>query len=708
MRLPESLATRLMLAFGFGTLVFAAATALSIVQLSRFNAAVSTVTGPKLHNLELVEQWLEASERAARLTITTFITSEIYEMPDRINAIRAVDEKASALATELQSAAMTPVERAALNDALASRADYASLEEQVLISVSSGQIAQARMTWLKEAQEPQSRYLNALRRLREVEATLMTSSTHQLGATFRTSRLLLVAMLVTVLVASMLFAYRYARAIQRPLTRILAHFDEIRRGNLEGEITVDTTGEVGQVLSSLKATQDVLREAAIRAADCEAQITAIGRAQLVLELDIDGTIRAANDNFLHTFGYTKVELLGRYYEVLVEPEARSGTRFQQLWSQLARGEPILELERWVARDGSELWLQSSYNPVLDPTGRPYKVVQIASDLTEQVRIKQVLDTTVKEVQAVVRAATEGCLTARIHNSAITGPIETLVTQVNGLLDVFMNVVDQIKRAAAQVQSGADEIQQGSANLSQRTEEQAASLEESAASMQGIAANVKSAVEHTDHARQLALAAQEQAHRGRSIVGDAIAAMQDISAASRKIAEIIGVIDDIAFQTNLLALNAAVEAARAGQQGRGFAVVASEVRNLAGRCAAAAKEIKALIVDGVRRIEFGEKLVERSGHALGEIGAAVERMTEATTQIAEASHAQAHGIEEVGKAVMNMDKMTQENASLVEQTSAATASITEQITQLSALVARYEVGGHPMTDILELPAAQEAA
>jgi methyl-accepting chemotaxis protein len=684
------LATRLLLAFGAITAVFAAATTLSIRQLSHFNSAVSSVTGPQLHNLELVDQWLEAVEQSARFASTALITADSYEMPEQIKLINSVDARATKVASELNFSTLSLQERAVLNTALAARLAYGLLEDQVLKSSAAGQIAQARMTLLKQAQTPQKKYLESLRLLRAIEEQQMTDSTLQLGATYHADRLVLIAMLVAALFASAGLAYRNARAIQRPIARVLAHFDEIRSGRLDGEIRVDVGGEMGQVLASLQETQQVLREAAIRSADCEAQVTAISRAQLVLELDVDGTIRAVNDNFLNAFGYSRSDLCGRHYELLLGREARSSALFEDLWRQITRGEPVLNLQSWVARDGSELWLQSSYNPLLDRSGTPYKVVQIATDLTEQVQIKQSLDAAVTEIQRVMRSAIEGCLTARLPNSTATGPIVTLVTQVNGLLDVLMNVVAQIKRAAVQVQSGAHEIQHGSINLSQRTEEQAASLEESAASMRKIAQSVQTAAEHADGARRLALVAQEQAHKGRDIVHDAIAAMRDMSGARSRISEMIGVIDDIAFQTNLLALNAAVEAARAGEQGRGFAVVASEVRNLAGRSASAAKEIKALIADRVRQINVGEKLVERSGQALSEIGSAVERATEAATQIAHASQAQAHGIAEVSKAVMTMDKMTQENAALAEETSAATTAITEEITRLLALVARYEV------------------
>ena len=242
--------------------------------------------------------------------------------------------------------------------------------------------------------------------------------------------------------------------------------------------------------------------------------------------------------------------------------------------------------------------------------------------------------------------------------------------VNQLADNMAEVVSRVKRVAADVHRGADEISAGNANLSQRTEEQSSSLEETASSMEEMTTTVKQNADNAAQANQLALAARDQAEKGGTVVSQAVAAMAGINEASKKIADIIGVIDDIAFQTNLLALNAAVEAARAGEQGRGFAVVASEVRSLAGRSATAAKEIKELIQDSVRKVEDGSVLVTQSGQTLEKIVAAVKKVSDIVAEIAAASREQSSGIEQVNRAVMQMDELTQQNAALVEEATAA--------------------------------------
>jgi methyl-accepting chemotaxis protein len=256
---------------------------------------------------------------------------------------------------------------------------------------------------------------------------------------------------------------------------------------------------------------------------------------------------------------------------------------------------------------------------------------------------------------------------------------------------MMGLVQQIKMSAAEVKTGAEEISRGNLNLSQRTEHQASSLEETASSMEQMTATVRQTADNAGQANQLALAARKQAEKGGNVVGAAVKSMAGINGASKKIADIIGVIDEIAFQTNLLALNAAVEAARAGEQGRGFAVVATEVRNLAGRSATAAKEIKALIRDSVTRVEEGSKLVDESGKMLEEIQAAVKKVTDIVAEIASASREQSAGIDQVNKAVMNMDQTTQQNAALVEQAAAASQAIVEQAQALNQMISDYNVG-----------------
>jgi methyl-accepting chemotaxis protein len=264
--------------------------------------------------------------------------------------------------------------------------------------------------------------------------------------------------------------------------------------------------------------------------------------------------------------------------------------------------------------------------------------------------------------------------------------------VNQLADNITAMVSSVKVAAGEIHRGAQEISAGNSNLSLRTEEQAASLEETASSMEEMTTTVKQNADNAGQANQLALAARDQAEQGGMVVGKAVQAMSGINDSARKIADIIGVIDEIAFQTNLLALNAAVEAARAGEQGRGFAVVATEVRNLAGRSATAAKEIKGLIQDSVKKVTDGSVLVTQSGQTLEQIVTSVKKVSDIVAEIAAASREQSLGIEQVGRAVMQMDELTQQNAALVEQATAASQHMAVEAGGLNEMMSRYDFGG----------------
>ncbi|WP_238913857.1 methyl-accepting chemotaxis protein [Achromobacter insolitus] len=302
---------------------------------------------------------------------------------------------------------------------------------------------------------------------------------------------------------------------------------------------------------------------------------------------------------------------------------------------------------------------------------------------------------------------------KIAGGDFTGRIEVRSTnEIGQLFGAIKRMQESLTRTVALVRRGVDEINVGSreisagnTDLSSRTEQQAASLEETAASMEQLASTVKQNADNARQANQLAASASDVAERGGSAVSEVVSTMQEISASSRKISEIVSVIDGIAFQTNILALNAAVEAARAGEQGKGFAVVAGEVRSLAQRSAQAAKEIKGLIEDSVTKVGAGSQQVERAGATMQEIVASVKRVTDIMGEISAASEEQSSGIDQVNRAVSQMDEVTQQNAALVEEAAAAAGSLQEQAQRLAEAVSVFKINAG---EVIEVSAQQMAA
>ncbi|HAU5564964.1 TPA: HAMP domain-containing protein [Serratia fonticola] len=290
----------------------------------------------------------------------------------------------------------------------------------------------------------------------------------------------------------------------------------------------------------------------------------------------------------------------------------------------------------------------------------------------------------------IRHIARGDLTQQIDVS-MRNEMGELLTSLQHMQQELANTVRTVRDGSDAIYTGASEIAMGNNDLSSRTEQQAASLEETAASMEQLTATVKQNAENARQASQLALTASETAQHGGKVVDGVVTTMKEITGSSKKIADIISVIDGIAFQTNILALNAAVEAARAGEQGRGFAVVAGEVRSLAQRSAQAAKEIKGLIEDSVSRVNTGSVLVESAGETMTNIVNAVTRVTDIMGEIASASDEQSRGIDQVGLAVNEMDRVTQQNAALVEESATAAAALEDQASRLKQSVAVFNIG-----------------
>jgi methyl-accepting chemotaxis protein len=446
----------------------------------------------------------------------------------------------------------------------------------------------------------------------------------------------------------------------------------------------------GKPFKVVKFATDVTAEK-LTNANFAGQIEAIGKAQAVIEFNMDGTIITANENFLSALGYTLNEIKGQHHSLFVEAAQKSSNEYQQFWQKLNRGEFDSGEYLRIGKGGKNVWIQASYNPILDLNGNTIKVVKYATDITERKQaIAQIKDT--------LLTLSQGDLTQSIETELI-GEFSIIGNSLNEFIDVLSNMVGDIRSASTNVFDSAREIASGNNELSHRTEAQASSLEETASAMEELTSTVKQNAENTTEASKLSNSVMDKASSGGGVVKSAITAMSDINKTSKKIADIISVIDEIAFQTNLLALNAAVEAARAGEQGRGFAVVAAEVRNLAQRSAGAAKEIKGLINDSVEAVGQGTKLVDETGQTFSELVTAIEEVSKMIGDIDSAGKEQSAGIGEVSAAVSQMDEMTQQNAALVEEAAASSKSMEEQSQSLLDQVAFFNTGEtdeHPET------------
>ncbi|QUX92698.1 hypothetical protein CYL31_15390 [Marinomonas sp. A3A] len=422
--------------------------------------------------------------------------------------------------------------------------------------------------------------------------------------------------------------------------------------------------------------------------DYESQLDAISKSQAVISFELDGTILSANDNFLNALGYSLGEVEGKHHSLFVDSEYKKSEEYRNFWRSLANGEHFIGRYPRVHKSGKVIWIQANYSPIRDPSGTPYKVVKFATDITTEVEAEQQLQLTVSQVNSAIDAAVNNDLTQRVETEDKSDMMLSISQGVNSLLDTMTEIIINIKNASDAVYTGAREISNGNTDLSNRTEQQASSLEETASSMEELTGTVRQNADSAKQANNLASNAVTIAIDGGHLIEDVVKTMASINESSQKIADIIGMIDGIAFQTNILALNAAVEAARAGEQGRGFAVVASEVRTLAQRSANAAKDIKDLISESATKINNGNDLVNKSGNTMREVVSAIKQVNDIMAEIASASAEQSSGLDEIGKAVSQMDEMTQQNAALVEEAAAASESLLGQADQLTMNVNKF--------------------
>ncbi len=559
----------------------------------------------------------------------------------------------------------------------------------------------------------------------------------QASETYTASAVLIVVAVLVGVIAGLVLVWLFARSLVGSMRGAVDVANEVASGKLDGHIDVARSDEVGDLLRAMQRMQRDLRERIERD-----QVIANENLRIRTALDYSSTgvyltntdleivyaNRALQDKLAEYSEDIATELThydaskpligqhvtaleyrgevdGKVIDVLEKTgvfkrEMRFGSaEFAQTISVIRdeSGAPVGNVVEWRDRT-TEALVEKEVARVIaaaaagDLSGRVDTVGKDGFFLQLAEQINSLLDanaSSLEQISALLSALSRGDLTVRMHGD-YQGVFATMRDDANATAEQLTGIVGRIKQSSVSINSAATEIASGNNDLSRRTEQQAANLEETAASMEELTSTVRQNAESARQANQLAIGAASVASQGGEVVSQVVSTMTQIEQSSRKIAEIISVIDGIAFQTNILALNAAVEAARAGEQGRGFAVVASEVRTLAQRSAGAAKEIKGLIDDSVGKVADGSALVRKAGTTMGEIVASVQRVTDIMAEISAASQEQSAGIEQVNQTVVQMDETTQQNAALVEEATAAARSMEEQAAHLANVVSVFQL------------------
>jgi len=710
------IARKLAVGFTLTTLMTLALGSFALVRLGQANAqlrAMSTNDIPSVQHLGEV-----------RAQLGEFRTYEMAQLTvlDKPESVADYDKRmadtAKVVNAELAAYAALPAgdKEHQLYEVVAARtADYFKANGLIKEAIAAGDGVTAQQISDEQSRPARRALFAALKELGEFSNGVMASRIETANATHQNSVYAIIGCIVLLSLLAAVMGVVISRAITRPLSQAVHAIQSVARGDLSVNIQATSKDEAGKMLTATRDMTVMLRRFS-------------EQTQQMVEMHAGPDIsHRIPEDFPGVYGQLAVgintvifehldsikdaiNVLNQYAAGDLSPNARRlpGTRAILHESMDAAKASLLAINTQI-----QSLAQAAAAGDFSQRGNAMRFDHDFRVMIEHLNtMMQVADGNLSQLSHLLQSIANGDLTARMQGE-FHGVFASMRDDANTTVAQLTQIVGRIQQASSSISTAAGEIASGNNDLSRRTEQQAANLEETAASMEELTSTVRQNAEHARQANQLAIGAHSVASQGGDVVGRVVSTMHEIDASSRRIADIITVIDGIAFQTNILALNAAVEAARAGEQGRGFAVVASEVRTLAQRSAGAAKEIKGLIDESVGKVAEGSQLVNQAGATMGEIVASVQRVTDIMAEISAASQEQSAGIEQVNQTVVQMDETTQQNAALVEEATAAARAMEEQAGHLTDAVALFKLDSHthaapaPAPAVVRAPAAPRA-
>ncbi|MCT8286622.1 methyl-accepting chemotaxis protein [Xanthomonas translucens pv. translucens] len=679
-------------AFGLLILLSCLLVAAGLLSMSRAHKELDNIVKVNVEKARIGNSMLNANSNIliALGTLAMITSKELNQQA--LAEIKTQRQRYADLRKQLETFTASEKGRALRNEIDAARATARTMNDEVIALATSGRNAEAQ-TALSERSRPATLAWNAkINENVKLQDEQMQAAYAQATQAMAQGRNMLIVGGMAVLIVSSLLAWAITRSLTQPLNRATRAAEAIADGRLDNDVHTEARDEPGRLLNAMDKMQTQLQRFSSETAQM-IELHADKDMTHRMPLDFPGVYGDLSKG-INTMMFEHLDaivdaiaVLNEYANGDLRRDARRlpGSRAVLHQSMDAAKASLLTINTEIKRLAAAA-AAGDFSARGDAERFQHDFQAMVQGLNAMMEVS---DRNLGKLSALLQSIAAGDLTARMHGE-FHGVFARMRDDANATADQLTGIVGGIQTAAVSINAAASEIATGNDDLSRRTEQQAASLEETAASMEELTSTVKQNAEHARQANQLAVGAASVASQGGDVVSQVVTTMSGIETSSKKIADIISVIDGIAFQTNILALNAAVEAARAGEQGRGFAVVASEVRTLAQRSAGAAKEIKSLIDDSVTRVAEGSSLVRQAGQTMSEIVSSVQRVTDIMGEISAASQEQYAGIEQVNQTVTQMDEATQQNAALVEEATAAARSMEDQAGQLTAAVSVFKI------------------